>query len=61
MCNTLSDLYVITERIHLISEIGVISKSEVFLILRDVACALKVLFKKFGFFNLKSNLFGINV
>jgi hypothetical protein len=61
MCNSLSDLYVITERVHLLSEIGVISKSEAFLILRDAACGLKVLFKKFGFFNPQPNLIGINV
>lgn len=61
MCNSYPDLYVITERIHLLKDIGTISKPEAFLILRDVASGLKVLFKKFGFFNPRPNIIGINV
>jgi len=60
MCHKQSQLYVITERIHLLSEIGSFSKPEAFIILRDVASGLRVLFRKFGHFNPRPNIIGIN-
>lgn len=60
MCNSQSDLYVITERIHLLEEIGSISKPEAFIVLRDVANGLRILFNKFGNFNPRPSIIGIN-
>jgi hypothetical protein len=59
-CTNMAELYVITERVHLLCEIGVVSKAEALLIIRDAACGLRTLFDKFGFFNPKTNLIGIN-
>lgn len=60
MCTAQPDLYVVTERIYLLRDIGSVSKAEAFLILRDVVSGLRVLFKKFGNFNPRPNLMGIN-
>lgn len=60
MCNSQADLYVITERIWLLKDIGSVSKAESFIILRDVASGLQAILPKLGFFNPSPSSIGIN-
>ena len=59
-CQGEIEAYVITERVYLFEDIGEISQTESFIILKDVVKGLQILYKSFGFFQPNTRNFGIN-